>query len=133
MSPYLVTSEESLTEINIKLKAHDEPPVKQINFRPNIVLKGATVPYLEDIINKMQIGNAIFRRIKGCTRCKETTFDPDKNAYRKSLEPLETLYEEKMDEKLGGCIFGQNYCCDLLSENATINVGDEVHILEYKK
>jgi len=121
-----------LTELNSKLKVINEPPVKQINFRPNIVLKGLSGPYIEDNITKMQIGNAIFRRIKGCTRCKETTFDPDKNAFRKSMEPLESLYIDRMDEKLEGCIFGQNFACDLISENVTINVGDEVKILEYK-
>jgi len=107
--------------------------VKQINFRPNIVLKGFELPYGEDKISKMKIGNVIFRRLKACTRCKQVTFDPEKNDYRKSLEPLEILYELKMDEKLGGCTFGQNFCCDFEGERPIIREGDEVTILEYEK
>ena len=131
LAPFLISSRESLDEVNRILKSKIEDPVKFINFRPNIILSGTGIPFFEDKLNKIKIGNVIFRRIKGCVRCKITTFDPDKGKFRSSVEPLETLNENNNDEKLGGCIFGQNFCCDILDGiSATIKVGDEVITIE---
>ena len=130
LAPYLIVSQESLDEVNNKLKVKGENPVKLVNFRPNIVISGQGIPFFEDKLNKVKIGNAIFRRIKGCVRCKITTFDPDKGKFRASIEPLETLNENNIDESLGGCVFGQNFCCDILDGSSTIiKVGDEVKLI----
>jgi uncharacterized protein YcbX len=131
LAPFLIASEESLEELNKKLVSKGENPVKMINFRPNIVIKGLGVPYFEDKLNKIKIGNVIFRRIKGCVRCKLTTFDTEKGIFRPSVEPLETLYEDRVDKTLGGPVFAQNFCCDVEGGGiATIKVGDEVVIIE---
>lgn len=131
LAPFLIASEESLEELNKKLIAKGEDPVKMINFRPNIILKGLGIPYFEDKLNKIKIGNVIFRRIKGCVRCKLTTFDTDKGAFRANVEPLETLYQDRVDKTLGGPIFAQNFCCDVEGGGvASIKVGDEVIIIE---
>ena len=130
LAPYHLISQESLNEVNRKLQLKGEDPVKLNNFRPNIVISGCGVPFFEDKCHKIKIGNAIFRRIIGCVRCKLTTFDSDKGKFRTSLEPLETLYENKTDENLGGCVFGQYFCCDIQEGfSTTIKVGDEVTLL----
>ena len=129
-SPYLIVSQESLDEVNSKLKLKSESPVKLINFRPNTIISGQGIPFYEDKLHKVQIGNIIFRRIIGCERCKVITFDPDKRKFRVSIEPLETLNEINTDESLGGCVFGQYFCRDILDGSSTkIKVGDEVKLI----
>jgi uncharacterized protein YcbX len=132
LAPFLLTSEESLDDLNQKLKIQNIEKVNSIGFRPNIVIRGGGTAYFEDKVNKFKIGNVIFRRVKGCVRCKMITFDPEKNDFRSDKEPLETLYDGRVDERLGGPIFGQNLCCDIQGDSeAVIKVGDEVTVLEW--
>ena len=109
-----------------------EPSVTQLTFRPNIVISGGEFPYFEDGMKKFRIGKAVFRRVRGCVRCRVITVDTEKGELKKSCEPLETLYQDRMDEKLGGPIFGANLCCDLSDGDvfATIKVGDELELIE---
>lgn len=132
LAPYLLSTEESLEILNKKLKDKAEDDVTFINFRPNIVISGYGAPYYEDKLQKFKIGNAVFRRIKGCVRCKITTFNTIKNKFNPNVEPLETLYEDRNDERIGGPVFGSNLCCDIEGNGeVTIKVGDEVEVIEW--
>jgi uncharacterized protein YcbX len=132
LAPYLITSEESLNFLNQKLQEKGESSVKNINFRPNIVISGGKEAFFEDKIQKMKTNDIVFRRIKGCVRCKVTTLEIEKKQFNKNQEPLNTLYDYTNDEKLGGCVFGQNFSCDVSNNNgrSKIKVGDELTLID---
>jgi uncharacterized protein YcbX len=129
IAPLLITSNESLNFINEKLEAKGVKPVKMINFRPNIVLEGGNKAFWEDSLNTIKIGNVTFRRVLGCTRCKQTTYDTELKRFHRT-EPLGVLDEYQFNEELEGVVFGQYFCVDP-SENVDniIKVGDGVEIL----
>lgn len=130
LAPILITSEESFEYLN-KIISQGGDKLQMLNFRPNIVLKGGNKPFWEDELTTIKIGNVQLRRIKGCTRCKMTTYDLLDQNFRPSKEPLETLSKIRYDKDLDGVIFGQNFCIDL-NENLEANyikVNDEVEIL----
>ncbi len=100
--PYLITGTESLVDLNQKL----ETPVPMDRFRPNIVIT-TDVPFKEDDLNHFYIGEAIFKRVKPCSRCIITTTDQSTGI--RSREPLKTLSEYRsIDQKV---LFGQNLIC----------------------
>lgn len=127
LAPILITSVESFEYLKnlVNLKGDE---LQMLNFRPNIVLQGGDIPFWEDDLKKIKIGNVVLRRIKGCVRCKMTTFDIEQDKFRESREPLNILEELRFDEKLDGVVFGQNFCVDICKDTSmnTINVGDEV-------
>ena len=85
LAPLLITTTESLDFLNKKLTDLGDEPVKMINFRPNLVLTGGNGEFWEDKVMKIKIGNVVLRRLKGCTRCKVTTFDTEKRSFNKNL------------------------------------------------
>jgi uncharacterized protein YcbX len=97
--PILLTSEEGLQDLNLRL----ESPVPMNRFRPNIVVKGGE-PFVEDSWNRIRIGNVELAVVKPCARCEVTTID--KETLERSKEPLKTLGKYRK-QKLGA-IFGQN-------------------------
>lgn len=97
--PILLTSEESLADLNSRL----ETPLPMNRFRPNIVVKGCD-PYAEDTWNQIQIGDVKLAIVKPCARCEVTTID--KETLERSKEPLKTL--GKYRKHALGAIFGQN-------------------------
>lgn len=130
LAPILITSIESLEYINDIMAKKGEKPIDMICFRPNIVLSGIKKEFWEDDANRIKIGGIIFRRVKGCTRCKLTTYDIVEKKFRSSQEPLDILSKIRMDDSLDGVVFGQNYSVDL-SENGnnSISLQDPVIIL----
>lgn len=130
LAPILVISEESFNFVSNLVKEKTGEELQLLNFRPNIVLKGGKKEFWEDGINRIKIGNVILRRIKGCVRCKLTTYDLKIKKFRLSKEPLEVLNDVHYDDQLDGVVFGQNFCVDLIeNENHTIRIGDHVEIL----
>jgi uncharacterized protein YcbX len=116
--PFLLISEESLNELNSKLK----DKLQMNRFRPNIVISGGT-SFQEDTWKKIKIGDVVFRFAKPCARCEITTIDQATG--EKGIEPLETLGSYRTKPK--GIMFGQN----LIQENTgTIHVGDVVTVIE---
>ncbi len=98
--PILLTSEESLQDLNTRLAAG---PIPMNRFRPNVVVKGCE-PYAEDTWNKIKIGDVELAVVKPCARCEVTTID--KVTLERSQEPLKTL--GKYRKHALGAIFGQN-------------------------
>lgn len=97
--PILLTSEESLADLNSRLEA----PIPMNRFRPNIVVKGCDA-FAEDTWNQIRIGDVKSAIVKPCARCEVTTID--KETLERSKEPLQTLGNYRK-HKLGA-IFGQN-------------------------
>jgi uncharacterized protein YcbX len=122
---FLLISRESLDDLNQRLP--DQLPVSR--FRPNIVLSGSNIPYGEDQMKTIKIGDVTFDIVKPCIRCVITTIDQEKGI-RGQKEPLATLAKYRMTKlKTGdkGGILGQN----LIHQNTgTINVGDNVRVLQ---
>ena len=105
--PILLVSEESLIDLNARLKK----PVSMDRFRPNVVLSGCE-PFAEDTWSRIRIGEADAEPggsvelavVKPCARCVVTTID--KETLEKSKEPLKTLASYRTVD--GGVMFGQN-------------------------
>ena len=124
--PLLLATEESLDSVNDLIAVGpnaDEGPLPMARFRPNVVVRGAPA-WAEDGWRRLRIGDAVFRAVKGCDRCVMTLVDPD--TATKGKEPIATLARHrKWDGKVW---FAMNLIPD--TPGVTINVGDEVEILE---
>lgn len=97
--PFLLISEASLEDLNKRLSQ----PVTMQRFRPNLVIKGM-LPFQEDAIKTIQIGDIQFSIVKPCARCIMITIDPQ--TIQKGAEPLKTLATyRKQNNKI---LFGQN-------------------------
>jgi uncharacterized protein YcbX len=120
--PLLLISEESLEDLNSRL--HEPLPMNR--FRPNLVIKGSGIPFTEDKLKRIQIGEVVLDIVKTCARCAITTTDQETTLRGK--EPLRTLATYRRDAK-GGVIFGQN----VIHENTgTLRVGERLKVLELK-
>lgn len=97
--PILIISEESLADLNTRLKS----PLPMNRFRPNIVVRGASA-YAEDAWRTFTIGGLSFEGVKLCARCPVTTTDQE--TAQRGKEPLRTLAAYRDSER--GVLFGQN-------------------------
>ncbi|MEE9430587.1 MAG: MOSC N-terminal beta barrel domain-containing protein [Melioribacteraceae bacterium] len=105
--PFLIIGQSSLDFLNSKLKT----PVPMNRFRPNFVFTGGE-PHEEDKWKQFEIGSAIFKVVKPCSRCVLTTVNQDTGV--KGKEPLATLSKYRtVNNKV---LFGQNLICDKPSE-----------------
>lgn len=103
--PVLVIGTASLDDLNTRLVARGGSALPMNRFRPNVVLDGLPA-YEEDHLDTITIGAVTLRCVKPCTRCTVTTTDQD--SAQVGQEPLRVLGEYRMDERLGGVIFGMN-------------------------
>ncbi len=116
--PYLIIGQESLNNLNSRLTE----PVSMSRFRPNVVFSGG-LPFMEDTLRKIRIGDVDFQIVKPCARCVLITVDPE--AGEKGKEPLKTLSSYRTLN--GKVYFGQNMVALSLGK---IQVGDVVNALE---
>ena len=117
--PVLIASQESLAELNKRIKQVGAATVTMDRFRANIVVQGCA-PFAEDTWRNFAIGEAIFRGVKPCTRCQITTTDQATGEVL-GPEPLRTLATFRNSSK--GVRFGMNL---LNTKLGTIRVGDEL-------
>lgn len=122
--PLLAISEESLDDLNSKLEQQGLSTVTMTNFRPNIVIKGASA-FAEDYWKRVRIGEVEFDCVKICSRCILTTVDPLTGIKAENREPLKTLASYRKME--GGVMFGMNM---IPRSNGVIRVTDSVEVLE---
>ena len=101
--PYLVISEESLTDLNRRIGEGSSLPMNR--FRPNLVIRGVA-PYAEDVARTLRSGEVHFRIVKPCTRCRITT--TDQVTAEVGVEPLRTLAGYRRDPRFNAPLFGQN-------------------------
>jgi uncharacterized protein YcbX len=119
-TPFHLTSEESLADLNQRLPA----PIPMNRFRPNLVVRG-TAAYAEDGWKRIAIRNSLFRWIKACTRCITTTTDQE-TGERDRREPLFTLSKYRREGK--EVVFGHYWVADEWGEK--LRVGDTVTVLD---
>lgn len=117
--PFLVISEESLADLNSRL----DEPLPMNRFRPNIIVRGADVPFAEDGWQAIRIGDTVLDLVKPCARCAITTTDQATAARGK--EPLRTLAMYRPGTS--GPLFGQNAIHR--AGGGTIHIGDTVKVL----
>ncbi len=116
---FLMISEESLGDLNRRLAE----PLPVNRFRPNIVIGGSGLPFVEDYVRRFRLGPVVFQAVKPCARCAITTTDQATAAVGK--EPLKTLATFRRGPK--GVMFGQN----LIHENpGVLRVGAAVEVLQ---
>ena len=101
--PVLLTSLESLAELNCRLPA----PIPMNRFRPNVVIEGVEA-YAEDEMVAFRSGAVALRGVKHCTRCINTTTDQFDGTRDAGSEPLKSLKTYRYDKVLRGVAFGQN-------------------------
>lgn len=82
--PFLLTTEESLSDLNARLA--NSVPMNR--FRPNIVVRG-TPPWSEDSWTTLTTRDMVFHSVKPCGRCQVTTIDQETGIRGK--DPLATL------------------------------------------
>ncbi|MEJ2678378.1 MAG: MOSC domain-containing protein, partial [Gemmatimonadota bacterium] len=117
--PLLLTSEESLAELNRRLA----DPVPMDRFRPNLVVRGIGEPHTEDTWRRIRISEMEFHVVKPCSRCVIVT--TDQVTGERGEEPLKTLATYRSAR--GDVYFGQNL---VHLGHGRIRVGDDVQVLE---
>ncbi len=121
--PLLLVNENSLQNLNEKLKIKNASPSVIERFRPNIVINGLPA-YQEDRLKEIKIGGLLFQNPKLCTRCPVITQDVETGKVV-SKETLQSLAEDRRKPGGSEVLFGVN-----LTPNdiGTIRVGDPVII-----
>ena len=120
--PLLIASEESLADLNSRIVTNHGQPVPMNRFRANLVVRGCTA-FAEETWQDFQIGSAIFRGVKPCTRCQVTTTDQATGEVR-GPEPLRTLAIYRNSPN--GVKFGMNL---LPVKLGTVRVGVSLQLL----
>ena len=120
-SPVLITNEASLAELNSRL----DNAIPMNRFRGNIKVNG-TKAFEEDEWQSVKIGDATFKTVEICGRCKlinvnHLTGEP-------TQEPLPTLSSyRKMDREIK---FGMRMTCEVAEgSDVVIRLGDEVKVV----
>ena len=119
--PLLLTSAESLDQLNHWLTAAGDQPVPMNRFRPNVVVSGYP-PWAEDRWRRIRIGPVSFRVAKPCARCVVTT--TDQTTGMRGSQPLKMLAARRRFGK--NLVFGQNLIPD---SPGHIRVGDPIEII----
>lgn len=121
--PMLVVSENSLDDLNQKLKADGRDVLPMNRFRPNLVIGGVEA-FEEDYAESIKIGGATLKPIKPCSRCRIPSVDQATGAV--GPDPLDLLQTYRADPRIGGAIaFGMNAIL-LEGEGETLHIGQEI-------
>jgi uncharacterized protein YcbX len=118
--PFLVASEESLTDLNQRIGGGSQLPMDR--FRPNLVIAGGGVGS-EDHGTTLRSEAVEFARVKPCIRCVMTTTDQETT--RRGPEPLRTLARYRMDPRFDSPLFGHNLIL-IRGAGTTLRVGDSL-------
>ena len=123
--PFLILSEESLHDLNLKLAAAQRPMLSMERFRPNIVLKGIPA-FEEDFTGHFKLGAAVLQPVKPCPRCQIPAVDQQTGEV--GPDPMDILQTYRADARLNGAItFGMNAIL-AAGEETTVRVGEEVEL-----
>ena len=122
--PVLLVNENSLSDLNSKLRDQGSEPAVLERFRSNIIVDGLD-PFAEDKINEVQIGEVILSRPKLCARCPIVTQDIETGNVV-SKETLKTLAKFRQFGSGSGVMFGLNLTPSKLG---LIRINDAVKIL----
>jgi len=92
--PILITSKESLQELQKNLPEDAKSEIGMLNFRPNLVLQGFPKPYEEDNLGVIRIGGVKMHCDKPCSRCSFPNVNPETGVPHKT-EPSKTLMKTR--------------------------------------
>ncbi len=123
--PVLIASEESLADLNARIvrnSSNGGNAIPMNRFRANLVVRGCAA-FAEETWRDFQIGDAIFRSAKPCTRCQITTTDQSTGEVR-GPEPLLTLATYR--DSPNGVRFGMNL---LPVKLGTVRTSDSLRLL----
>jgi uncharacterized protein len=122
----LVVGTASLADLNRRLVKNGGEALPMNRFRPNLVIEGDDLgPYDEDRLLWMRGNGIALKPVKGCVRCTITT--TDQATAQVAAEPLLTLATYRVDDTLGGPVFGQNAIV-VDGIGRTLRVGDALDI-----
>lgn len=126
----LIASEASLDELNRRLKEKGKEILPMSRFRPNIVIKG-TVPFIEDRMKVIQIGETILYVVSSCPRCKESCTDQMTGVV--TDEPVLTMRDFRCvaPHDPESVFFAVNAIPACGSVGKTIRVGDTVKVIQW--
>jgi len=105
--PLLVTTSESLADLNRRLQFKGHAAVDMRRFRANLVLTGLE-PYEEDYLDRITIGEAVLRVVKPCARCSVPGVDPDSGEHSSTVPDLLAGYRGRSGAEPQGVMFGVN-------------------------
>jgi len=123
--PLLLTSADSLEQLNQWLTEAGHQPVPMNRFRPNAVVTGYQ-PWAEDHWRRITIGTVRFRVAKPCARCVVTT--TDQATGERGSQPLKMLAARRRFGQ--NLLFGQNLIPDSAGH---IRVGDPIEIILFRR
>ncbi|MGH1564081.1 MOSC domain-containing protein [Mumia sp. DW29H23] len=122
-APILLTTTASLDQLNAWVADGPEPaPLAMSRFRPNIVVDGDLVPFVEDGWRSVRLGEVELRFTELCDRCAITTIDPV--TLERGKEPIRTLAQRRKWD--GVTWFGVRM---LPTGAGTLHVGDRVEVV----
>lgn len=121
--PLLLISEESLDDLNQKLRAAGRAALPMNRFRPNLVIAGVD-PFTEDYAATIEIGEVLLQPVKPCPRCPIPSVDQATGI--SGPNPLDILQTYRANPKVDGAItFGMNAIL-LRGDNTVLEVGQEI-------
>lgn len=100
-SNIFVVSQTSFDDMHEKLPQEYKDRVDVINFRSNVVLSGG-VPFQEETLTTLKIGENTFKKVELCKVCKSTLVDRTSGIMMP--EPLATFSKYRSTEN--GVFFG---------------------------
>lgn len=104
--PFLVIAQESLDDLNARLREAGRDALPMNRFRPNLVIR-ADHAFEEDHAAEIRIGQAVFQPVKPCPRCPMPSIDQDTGRF--GPDPLDILRRYRVSERVdGGIVFGMN-------------------------
>jgi uncharacterized protein YcbX len=128
--PVLMASEESLEEVNAKLKEK----ITMTNFRPNIIVSNVKKPFAEDLWRSVRIAATDFSVVKPCSRCKLPNVIPEKGILDKdlsvtaALKSFRTGRDLNLQEDWSEEVFFGQYLDHHNAHGDTLRVGDWVDV-----
>ena len=117
--PLHLVTEESVADAAIRAGQPLEVP----RFRPNVVVRGAALPFDEDDWRTVLLGASSLRYAKRCERCVMTTIDPVSLA--RGPEPLRSFARYREED--GKVLFGVYLVPEEIG--GVLRVGDPVTVL----
>lgn len=125
----LVTTVESLADLNRRIVARGASPVGMGRFRPNIVLAGCTEPHDEDRVRRMTVGETELAYAVRALRCSVPMID-QRTGRRAGPEPIRTLATYRREPAYGNRVsFGMKAA---VLRRGRVAVGDAVHVTAWE-
>lgn len=119
--PLLIANQQSLEDLNRRLREGGHAPIAHDRFRPNIVLSGLDAFDEDYVIRFTTTGDVSMALVKPCTRCEVP--NTDQHTGDVGVEPMGTLSSFRSHDI--GITYGVNAVVSAPA-GAVLKVGDEV-------